>query len=302
MSAPLGPLLDLWHRAPAPRLDGVWAVAAGARAYAIAGLHHRIGGPLLVIVPGEVQAEELSDDIGLFSDDVVLAPAWETLPFEHVSPNTSTMAMRAEARHRLATEGVLVVASLRSAIQRLSPSSVEPVVLGRADVLDPVELAARLADHGYHRTDRVETRGEFAVRGGIVDVFPAQSASPVRLDFWGDQLDDIRLFSVASQRSGEASETMVAYPARELRPDARIRALATELIHTEPWASSTWERIAHGQMAAGVESWLPWLAPPACLVDDVAEGGGLVVVDPARVFDRVRDLIKEEAELAAALA
>ncbi|MCI0677973.1 MAG: transcription-repair coupling factor [Actinobacteria bacterium] len=302
MSAPLGPLLDLWHRAPAPRLDGVWAVAAGARAYAIAGLHHRIGGPLLVIVPGEVQAEELSDDIGLFSDDVVLAPAWETLPFEHVSPNTSTMAMRAEARHRLATEGVLVVASVRSAIQRLSPSPVEPVVLGRADVLDPVELAARLADHGYHRTDRVETRGEFAVRGGIVDVFPAQSASPVRLDFWGDQLDDIRLFSVATQRSGEASETMVAYPARELRPDARIRALATELIHTEPWASSTWERIAHGQMAAGVESWLPWLAPPACLVDDVAEGGGLVVVDPARVFDRVRDLIKEEAELAAALA
>ncbi len=303
MAAPLAPLLSAWQGAPLPDIHGTWSVAQGGRAYALAGLANRLGSALLVVVPGERDAEELADDLSLFVDDVLLAPAWETLPFEHVSPNLATMARRARARHALRQGGgTVVVASVRSAIQRLSPSSPDPLALAPGDEMATDTLARRLAGLGYSRTDRVEARGEFAVRGGIVDVFPAQGDFPLRLDFWGDQLDEIRSFSVTSQRSEEAVTTLVAYPAREVRPDAPLRELAAGLLRTEPWAASTWERIANGQQFSGIESWLPWLAEPVSLIDDLPRSAELILVEPTRSLDRARDLVKEESELAAALA
>ena len=304
VTAPLAPLLAGWRSAPIPDLNSVWAVAPGGRAFAIAGLSQSLDETLLVVIPGENDAEELVDDLRLFTDNVVFAPAWETLPFEHVSPNTSTMAQRSEARHRLgyADTPLIVVASVRGAVQRLGPSAVDPLILESADEVDFDVLSRDLAALGYHRTDRVEARGEFAVRGGIVDVFPAQSEHPLRLDFWGDQVDEIRGFSVASQRSLERVSQMVAYPAREVRPDNEIRSRAEQLVVSEPWAASTWDRLAQGQLFAGIESWLPWIAPERSLIDEMPARAQLVVIDPTRAFDRCRDLVKEEAELAAALA
>jgi transcription-repair coupling factor (superfamily II helicase) len=278
-------------------------MAPGGRAIALAGLAAQLEELLLVVVPGERDAEELSDDLRLFIDDVTLAPAWETLPFEHVSPNLTTMAHRARARHRLAQGGGpgIVVASVRSAIQRLSPSPPDPLIVARGEERRLDELARSLAEVGYTRTDRVEGRGEFAVRGGIVDVFPAQSDEPVRVDFWGDAVDDIRVFSVASQRSEDPLEELVAYPAREFRPDESVRAGAARLARDEPWAASTWDRIAEGLVFPGIESWLPWLAEDLSLIDASAQGR-LVVIEPSRALDRARDLIDEESELAKALA
>ena len=303
MTAPLSPLLAGWRSAPLPALDSVWSVAPSGRAFAVAGLFESLEETLLVVVPGEADAEELVDDLRLFTDDVLFAPAWETLPFEHVSPNTATMARRAEARHRLcAGTPAIVVASVRSAVQRLSPSSFEPIHLDRGEEIDLDELAREFADAGYHRTDRVEARGEFAVRGGIVDVFPAQSDAPVRLDFWGDQLEEIRKFSVATQRSDKSVGRLVAYPAREVRPDPAVVERARGLLAAEPWAASTWDRIIAGQLFPGIESWLPWLARERPLVDELPESAHLVLMDPIRAADRSRDLTKEESELAAALA
>ena len=302
MTAPLAPLLAGWRSQPLPTLDSVWSVPAPGRAFAIAGLFSQLGETLLVVIPGETDAEELADDLRLFTDEVYAAPAWETLPFEHVSPNTLTMAARAEARRHLSGGPSIVVASVRSVIQRLSPSPVVPVTAKPGDDLEIELLTRRLADAGYHRTDRVEARGEMAVRGGIVDVFPAQSDRPVRLDFWGDEVDESRFFSVATQRSEESAPGLVAYPARELRPDESVRQAARELVRAEPWAASTWERIAEGQIFPGMESWLPWLAEAKTLIDEVPVSAHVVLVDPSRAFDRSRDLIKEETELAAALA
>ena len=303
MAAPLAPLLSGWRSAPLPDLDSVWSVAPGGRAFAIAGIFESLGDTLLVILPGEGDAEELVDDLELFTSDVVFAPAWETLPFEHVSPNTTTMAKRAEARHQLASGSpAIVVASVRSAIQRLSDSDVTPLSLHPGDEIEMDGLTRDLARAGYHRTDRVEARGEFAVRGGIVDVFPGQSDQPIRLDFWGDQLDEIRQFSVATQRSLDPVERFVAYPAREVRPDSGIRERAAGLVKTEAWAASTWDRIVESQLFPGIESWLPWLADERCMIDELQASGHLVLLDPTRSLDRCRDLIKEEAELAAALA
>ena len=302
MAAPLSPLLARWRSAPLPGLDSVWAVASSGRAFGIAGLADQVGASMLVVVPGEREAEELADDLGLFLNDVLLAPAWETLPFEHVSPNVSTMAHRVQAIDALDSSRGVVVASVRSAIQRLSPSSRTPLTLSPGDVADLDDLAATFADMGYSRTDRVETRGEFAVRGGIVDVFPAQAEAPLRLDYWGDRLDEIRTFSVSTQRSEEPVASLVAYPSREVRPDPRISARASQLLETEPWAASTWDRIAEGQLFAGIESWLPWLSPARSMVDELPPASILVVVEPSRALDRARELVKEESELAAALA
>ena len=303
MTAPLTPLLDVWRAAELPDLAATWAVAPAARAFALAGLFESVGETMLIVIPGEGEAEELVDDLRLFTDSVALAPAWETLPFEHVSPNVATMARRSETRDLLMADGpVLVVASVRSAIQRVSGSPVAPLVVHAHDEVAFDEVSRELAAIGYQRTDRVEARGEFAVRGGIIDIFPAQAEHPVRLDFWGDQVEEIRQFAVASQRSQDPMDRLVAYPAREVRPDDGLRELAAGLVRTEAWAASTWERISAGQLFAGIESWLPWLAGDRCLIDELGAKRGLVILDPVRALDRARDLAKEEAELAAALA
>src|SRR5690606_26305011 len=231
-------------------VPGRWAVGTGGRAFAIAALAAHQDRPVLVVTPGEREAEELVEDLELFCGDVLLLPAWETLPFEHVSPNAQTMAMRARARHRLAEgrPGLVVVAPVRGVVQKVSPSPVEPIRFERGMEVDLSELTHRLASFGYHRSDRVESRGEFAVPGGIVDVFPAQAGMPVRVDCWGDEVEDLREFTVANQRSADQVDSVEVYPARELRPEGEIADRAARLVETEPWAADTFERIATGQM------------------------------------------------------
>ncbi len=301
--ATLSPLLDAWNSYAFPNLAGTWAVPPAGRAFALAGLHHALESPLLVVVPREREAAELVEDIGLFVDHSYLAPAWETLPFEHVSPNLSTMARRAEARHRLTGETPsLVVASVRALVQRLSPASPAPITVTQGGTVDLEGLAVDLSEIGYSRTDRVESRGEFAVRGGILDVFPAQADVAVRLELWGDTVDEVRPFSTVSQRSEGKIDRVDIYPAREVRPTPETMERARALIETAPWNASVWDRIAEGQLFSGVESWLPWLAGPTSLLDELGDRAVVTFVEPARCMDRVRDLVKEESELAAALA
>jgi transcription-repair coupling factor (superfamily II helicase) len=295
MPAPLAVLAGRWQHPPT--LPGRLVVPPSLRAFFLASFQ----GPVLVVVPGEREAEELADDLALFAE-VVHLPAWETLPFEHVSPSVPTMADRALARHRLAEGVAVVVGSVRAVTQRVSPSSVAPVVTRVGDETGLQRLAAALVEAGYHRTDRVEARGELAVRGGLVDVYPAQGPEPLRVDFWGDQVEQIRSFSVSDQRSVAPVEAMVAYPARELRPDQQLRATAAALLRDEAWAAATWDRLAEGLLFPGMESWLPWLAPARTVIDEMSPSVSVVVFDPARSSGRSRELMTEEADLAAVLA
>ncbi len=301
--AQLGAFVDRWSVLDLPTPPGRMVVPGPLRAYFVAGIAARATAPVLAVVPGEQDAEELADDLSLFWDDAIVLPAWETLPFEHVSPNAGTMARRAKARHRLGSQdpGAVVVASVRAVIQRLSPVPVEPIRLRSGSVHDPIDLVTELGAYGYHRTDRVEGRGEFAVRGGIVDVYPAGADGPVRVEFWGDEVESVRTFAVATQRSaGEA--TLVAYPARELRTTEPTRQRARELLTSAPWAAATWDRLAEGLMFAGMESWLPWLAPEHTAIHELSADVTVIVFDPVRSRGRCADLRAEEADLAEALA
>ncbi|MGH9197560.1 MAG: transcription-repair coupling factor, partial [Acidimicrobiia bacterium] len=278
----LAHLLDRWRGYAFPSRR--WVVSAGARAFALAGM--AVDHQVLALVPTEHEAEELADDLGLFTR-MILLPAWETLPFEHISPNLATMAHRAQGRDQLrkAEVGTVVVASVRAAMQRISPSPPFPVTIKRGDEVSLPDLVHLLAELGYERTDRVESRGEFAVRGGIVDLFPAQAEDAVRIDLFGDTVEDLRQLSVGSQRSSDPLDQVRAYPAREFRPGPEVRKRALGLLASDPWAASTWDRLAEGQMFSGMESWLPWLAEPRSLLDEVVEGTRVVLIDPARSRD-----------------
>ncbi len=301
MVAPLTSVLERFGRDQVPPIPGRYVVGTSLRAVVLAGIAEQTGRSILAVVPGEREAEDLSEDLALFTSDGFHLPAWETLPFEHVSPSISTMADRIVARHALAQrESAIVVASVRAATQRLSPTPVDPIRLTGGEDVPFDDLIARLANLGYRRTERVEGRGEFAVRGGIIDVYPTQASLPVRIDFWGDTIEEIRPFVISTQRSEGSLDSVEVFPAGEVLISDEMRCRAGDLIVAAPWGASTWERIAEGIRFPGMESWLPWLTPPKTMLDQTA--AIVVLFDPERAKDRCRDLIGEESDLAGVLS
>jgi transcription-repair coupling factor (superfamily II helicase) len=291
--------------------SAVLAVPEPARAITIAGLVTTSSRrPFVVAVPTSTEAERLAHDLAQYlgADHVELFPAWETLPFERVSPAIETMGRRLRVLWRLQHDAFrpqVVVASVRALVQRLGPDvdDVEPIVVGQGDELDPIELVDRLVAAGYRREYQVEHRGEVAVRGSIVDVYPSTADQPVRLDLWGDEVDRLTEFSVSEQRSTIDIAEVEIFPCRELLGTPQVRERAAALVASQPWGREQWERLAEGLTFEGMESWLPWLADDEHLVLDLVDADAQVLlVEPRRMRDRAADLLAEEADLAATLA
>ncbi len=265
---------------------------------------------LLVATPSAAEAEHLVHDLGAFlpGESVALFPAWETLPFERVSPGVETMGCRLEVIRRVAhdTGGpFVVVAPVKALLQRLAPGAadafrfeVEP-----GDRLDLDDLVAALVAAGYRREYQVEHRGEVAVRGGIVDVFPATFESGVRIDLFGDTVERLTLFDVADQRSVKDLARVALGGCRELVADAGLRARARELATSAHFAAEQFARLGEGELFDGMESFLPWLDGEPGLLTDLLDGRDRVVlVEPRRMRDRAVELADEEAALGEALA
>ncbi|HET7523408.1 MAG TPA: transcription-repair coupling factor, partial [Acidimicrobiales bacterium] len=319
-TATLGPLLTLARSDPTFQglrdlRSAVVAVPEPARAFSLAAIAETAGRrPVLVAVATNAEAERLANDLGAFlgTDEVDFCPAWETLPFERVSPSVETMGRRLRCMWRLKQGSrdrkllpKVVVAPARSILQRLGPHVEEsaPVTVRRGDQVDPQDLVARLVSIGYRREYQVEHRGEVAVRGSIVDVFGSTADVPVRVDLWGDEVDRLTEFSVGDQRSTDEIGHAEFFGCRELRPTEEVRERAAALVGEAPWGRQQWERIAEGLVFDGMESWLPWLAPQEHLLVDLMPRGALVVlVEPRRMRDRAAELLDEEAALAGTLA
>lgn len=312
--APLGDLLDRLSDEPSidaalGRREPVIVIGDAGRALVLAGLVAASDRrPVLVGTPTQAEAERLASDAAavLGADRVLHFPAWETLPFERVSPGVETMGQRLRVLHRLGSEHppALVVASARALVQRIDPAAaIEPIVVRPGNQIDPVELVERLVMLGYRREGQVEHRGEVAVRGSIVDVYPSTADAPVRIDLWGDEVDRLTEFAVADQRSTVGIEEAVIYPCREFRPTQQRQDRAAELVGEEPWGREQWDRFADGTLFDGMESWLPWLVDGEHLLTDLIGSDGLVAfVEPRRVRDRAAEIIAEEADLASSLA
>jgi transcription-repair coupling factor (superfamily II helicase) len=288
------------------------AVSTPAQAFTLAGVVRLSSRrPVLVITPTGTAAEQLAHDLDVFSPErVALFPAWETLPFERVSPEVSTMGRRLQLLWQLAGEpddqspGV-VVAPIKAVLQQLGPwrHAARPITIAKSDSLVVDDLVAQLVGMGYRRESLVEHRGELAIRGGIVDVFPSTDDEPVRIDLWGDEVDRLTRFDVADQRSTAAVEEVSLFGCRELVPDEDVRRVAASLVGSAPWGRHQWEQLSDGSLFDGMESWLPWLSPSEEIVTDLLPSTAVViVVEPRRVRQRAEELADEESALADALA
>ena len=270
--------------------------------------------PVVLAVPTGVEAERLAADLREYvgADAVELFPAWETLPFERVSPAIETMGRRMRVIWRLRRGHddpdllpAVVVTPVRALVQRLGPhvEVFEPIFVRPGEQLDRDGLVDQLVTMGYRREYQVEARGEVAVRGAIVDVYPSTADHPVRIDLWGDEVDRLSQFSVADQRSTIAIEEARFFPVRELLATEEVRERAAELLKTQPWGSEQWERLADGQTFDGMESWLPWLSTEEHLLPDLLPSSAIVALfEPKRLRDRAQELLDEEAALAKALS
>ena len=229
------------------------------------------GRTVLAVAATAREAEDLVLELSDLVDPATVAyyPSWETLPHERLSPRSDTVGRRLAVLRRIkhpgtnATNGPLrvIVAPVRSVLQ--------PQVGGLAD-LEPVELTPGmsvslddvvrgLASAAYSRVDMVERRGEFAVRGGIVDVFPPTEEHPLRVEFWGDEVEEIRSFAVADQRTLDSLDRLWAPPCRELLLTDDVRRRAAELGRIHPQLLELTDKIAAGIAVEGMESLAPVL-------------------------------------------
>ena len=297
---------------------------AGARPFLVAALaaDREIGGAqvpvLLVTATGreaEVATAAIADLLG--PDEVMIFPSWETLPHERLSPRADTVGKRLATLRRLAHpeqdprgQLAVVVATIRSLIQPMAPDLGEmaPVVLSVGDWTDLGELVERLVTLAYTRVDMVEKRGEIAVRGGILDIFPPTDDHPVRVEFFGDEITDIRRFAVTDQRTidtGSAAPTLTAQACREvlLTPEVKARAAQLSAAGTgDPTLAQMLGKLAAGIAVEGMEALIPVLVPGrlTLLPELMAPGTHVVLADPERIRSRAEDLVRTGADFLAA--
>ena len=281
---------------------------AALRPFVVKGLVDA-GRTVLAVAATSREAEDLVTYLSGLVDPALVAyyPAWETIPHERLSPRSDTVGRRLAVLRRLKHPGTdptngplkVVVASVRSILQ--------PQVAGLAD-LEPVELVVgeeadlddvvrRLAGAAYSRVDLVEKRGEFAVRGGIVDVFPPTEEHPLRVEFWGDEVEEIRSFAVADQRSLEPATRLWAPPCRELLLTEEVRARAKALGESHPELAELSEKLAEGHAVEGMESLAPVLVDDMeMLIDLMPDESHVLVLDPERARSRAHDLVATSEE------
>ena len=312
--------------------SGTIVAPVGIRPPLLAAVASRAATPLVVLTATGRDAESLTNALASWIPGVAMLPAWETLPHERLSPQVDTMARRIAVLRRLVhpIEGdesagplsVLVV-PIRAFLQPIISglADLEPVRVRTGDILDLTDVTNRLAELGYERVDMVEGRGQMSVRGGILDVFPPQEPHPLRVELWGDEVDDIRAFSVSDQRTlGEATDGLWAVPCRELLLTQAVRARAREAADRLPGAAEMLTLAAEGIAAPGIESLAPILVsgmeslpdlPPADLASAIdeakadspsADGPAPVVVSPTLMRVGARDVHPYRGDFARAAA
>jgi transcription-repair coupling factor (superfamily II helicase) len=265
---------------------------------------------VLAIVATTREAEDLVAGLACFlpHESVALFPSWETLPHERLSPRADTVGRRLAVLRRLkhSDEGGgrvrVVVAPVRSVLQPIvmGLGDLEPVAFDSGADIDLDATLHALVLAGYSRTELVERRGEFAVRGGILDVFPPTAEHPLRVELWGDTVEEIRPFTVADQRSIEGAEPVAALwapPCRELLLTEEVRERAAALMAAHPELADVCGRMAQGQAVDGMEALAPVLGPGMETLLDVLPDDSIVLVgDPERVRTRAHDLLLTSRE------
>ena len=287
--------------------DADFSLTEGLQAPLLAGLLGQRQAPaLFVITATGRESEALRENLAGFACDAELIdfPAWETLPHERLSPSPEIVGKRLYALRRLRDwentppedrRPIVVVASVRAALQPVADNltDYEPIDLTvGARGHDLAAITLRLIDVAYARVDMVTRRGEFAVRGGILDVFPPVASHPFRVEFFGYEVEQIRSFSVADQRSlPEPVDSVSLPPSRELLLSPEVRQRAREMQHEFPSLAGMLAKIAEGIPVDGMESLAPALVDRLVPVTHYLPSEvAVAVISPERVASRAISL------------
>jgi transcription-repair coupling factor (superfamily II helicase) len=262
----LSVLADLPRPGPGRRL--VTSAVEGLDALYLAGLAADPAvAQILYVARDGVRANQLAELVGFFAPDcqVAVLPAWDCLPYDRVSPNPDIMARRLDALARLLEPGGprLLITTINALVQKVPPPEAlrSGLFAARAgERIDRAALLACLARNGYRRSGTVVEPGEYAVRGGIVDIFPSGSERPLRLDLFGDELERIRAFDPLSQRSqGDVAEIRLRPVSEVLLDDASIERF--RIGYLQQFGAVTgdplFESVTAGRPYPGMEHWLP---------------------------------------------
>jgi len=226
-------------------------------------------GRVVLIAPDEAEMRAVAATAGFFAPEleIVSYPAWDCLPYDRASPTLRVMAERLAALHRLQqapTKPQLIVTTANAATQRtLTPFRIRQLVarLAPGERIGRDKLAEMLSANGYVRTDTVHDQGEFAVRGGLVDLYPSGEEQALRLDFFGDEIESVRTFDPADQRTTGRVDGFVLLPASEALLDEesikRFRTRYREKFGATATGDPLYQAISDGRRLAGMEHWLP---------------------------------------------
>lgn len=289
---------------------------AAAGAWATVELARRRQRPILMLCPSDSAAQRRQRELRFFADDdleIVLFPDRQTLPYDSFSPAPGLLAARLAALHRigLMSRGV-VVCCVSAAMHRLPPKQwldKRCLLLKRGQALDTGAFAAHLQRSGYDRVEEVRVRGEYALRGGVVDLHPAMLTKPIRLELLDTEIESIRAFDPSTQRGGEAIDSIEVLPAREFDLDKESRRRFSDAWHDyfDVWRQPSYERLSAGEAIGGAEYYLPlffdrtqtlfeYLDDETLIMDD---GGEMSAV--ARVFEAEIHARRDDCEKRAAL-
>ena len=255
--------------APGKRLL-IAGAPAGHDAVVIGEIARNAGRCVVVIAQDDVRLAGLAEALAFFAPDIerLEFPAWDCLPYDRVSPNPEIVGQRIDTLSRLssgmANQPCILLTTVSAALQRVPPATEvagRAIVIRRGDRLDPANLVEQLTHLGFARVETVADRGDYAVRGGIVDLFPPRYDEPLRLDFFGDEVDGIRTFDVASQRTIARLESCTLLPVSEVVLDdetiKRFRVSYRSLAATNAADDPMYGAVSAGQRYAGLEHWLP---------------------------------------------
>ena len=236
---------------------------------------------------------------------ILTLPAWDCLPYDRVPPRHDVMATRLATLSALANRGdggapALVVTTASAALQRLPTPEIVAASHYSAqpgDTIDTARLVAFLLENGYLRTDTVREPGEFAVRGGIIDVFPPGTEDPLRLDLFGDELEGIRGFDALNQRTIEVRDSLNLMPASEVIFAAgtaeRFRNRYRKMFGAVRSKDALYEAVSAGVRHPGMEHWLPLFYDSVATVFDYVDGPILIGLQSAEALNARQELITD---------
>jgi len=259
--------------------------------------------PLLIVTTSSRAANELTEELISYEgkDCVINFPAWETLPHERLSPKSDTVTARFKALNKIKNSDTkFVVCSIRALLQPIIANDLAraQIKIKNKQSIKMSDLIEQLSRFGYTRSDLVEKRGDFAVRGGILDLFAPDQEHPIRVDFFGDEIDELSYFAISDQRSIEKVQNEIfIYPCRELLIDDDVKKRATDLGNQFPQIKDLTSKLSEGITFEGMESLAAGVVNKFNSILDYLPSGYLIwLIDEPRIRSRAADLIKTNQE------